>query len=56
MYGIIIITRSYTYIPAYIIIIIIIIIIIKGVQELLPIPPTVIRLGLGACNRCDRCL
>ena len=27
-----------------------------GVQELLPIPPTVIRPGLGACNRCDRCL
>ena len=24
----------------------------KGVQELLPIPPTVIRPGLGACNRC----
>ena len=28
----------------------------KGVQELLPIPPTVIRPGLAACNRCDRCL
>ena len=27
-----------------------------GVQEILPIPPTVIRPGLGACNRCDRCL
>ena len=27
-----------------------------GVQEILPIPPTVIRTGLGACNRCDRCL
>ena len=24
-----------------------------GVQELLPIPPTVIRPGLGACNRCN---
>ena len=27
-----------------------------GVQELLPIPPTVIKPGLGACNRCDQCL
>ena len=27
-----------------------------GVQELLPIPATVIRPGLGACNRCNRCL
>ena len=24
-----------------------------GVQELLPIPPTATRPGLGACNRCD---
>ena len=29
---------------------------LKGVKELFPIPPTVIRPGLGACNRCDRCL
>ena len=27
----------------------------QGVQELPPIPPTVIRPGLGACNWCDRC-
>ena len=34
----------------------IIIIIIIIINELLPIPPTVIRPGLGARNRCDRCL
>ena len=33
-----------------------IIIIINGRSGLLPIPPTVIRPGLGACNRCDWCL
>ena len=26
----------------------------KGIQEVLPIPPTVRRLGVAACNRCDR--
>ena len=36
----------------YIIIIIIIIIINR---HSISIPPTVIRPGLGTCNRCDRC-
>ena len=29
------------------------IVIIINAQDLLPIPPTVIRPGLGACNRCN---